>query len=300
MKHCEVNFKSSSLFVIIIFTFVFVMVPLFASAQEDDNETKRRLDVTDFCDQVAGWEWLYVEDREFKHLDYPTQVSFYSYPTHPQYRIVGNGIYDETGKLIRWGYVIRKDYYYETPSLYTGGSEEQDRALTIMQRMYDGWDENCTFINNFIHRTQELKLIVDDIKNNSLGTNSEPREVIDRVFNLLSWTIYDFDGDRGGEGSGDEPDAGVAERIIKQSKSNHEDDMSFISKIKRVDNLSFDITYTNPKTGKSNTLRLEFYQGSPYYAAYRIKIDGMVWMDLSSKMDRTIDASIRNYGLNTK
>ena len=68
----------------------------------------------------------------------------------------------------------------------------------------------------------------------------------------------------------------------------------------QVGNFSFDITYTNPKTGKSNTLRLEFYQDSPYYAAYRIKIDGMVWMDLSSKMDRTIDASIRNYGLNTK
>lgn len=272
----------------------FLMLPTcYVNAQVEDNDIRMKIDVTDFVEQITGWEWLYIEDRDYKTLEYPTKVSFYSYPSHPQYRVIGNGIYDSTGKLVRWGYVIRKDYYYETPTIFYTPSKEEEQALTMLDRMYNGWVDD-EVISNSLRRVQELKLITDDIRNNSLGTDNEPESVIDKVLNLLSWTKYNIYEKKGGEEYG--PDEDVAKRIINQSKANHNEDMS-LNKIRRIDDLNFEATFTNLYTNKADTMHLEFYQDSPYDTMFRITINDVVWMDRNRLEAKSVDKNIRSYCL---
>lgn len=71
-------------------------------------------DKKDFHRQIKGWEWVYQEPCKSGSISYPEPVNFYSYDSHPDYRIINKEvnpygdldegvtrIYDKDGKLVR-------------------------------------------------------------------------------------------------------------------------------------------------------------------------------------------------------
>lgn len=71
-------------------------------------------DKKDFHHQIKGWEWVYQEPCKSASISYPSPVKFYSYDSHPDYRIINEEvnpygdldkgvarIYDNDGKLVR-------------------------------------------------------------------------------------------------------------------------------------------------------------------------------------------------------
>lgn len=126
--------SNKKLFIFIALTNIFAIMPTVCLSQQNgviqnsrDVEgeigapnyfTDTPLDILDsitLLQQVKGWEWVYMENPKRQHLSYPEDLTFYSYPSHKQYRFFDyhyvntNGIpfYDNTGKLVRWGYLLR-------------------------------------------------------------------------------------------------------------------------------------------------------------------------------------------------
>lgn len=276
----------------IIIVIAFLLVPIYSvSAQEEEEKfnaemEKLWIDKNDFLEEIAGWEWLYTEKLEFKHLDYPEQIDFLFSPSHPQYRLTTRNnlaIYDDSGKLVRWGYIIRYNYEYVMPTIYSSTKEEQ-YYLTLLQNMYDWWDGAGIWMMSDVKWSLKKKMIIDDIKNNVLGIKNESPEVIETVLKKL-----------GSRGKINDYDTDVATRIIKQLKSNHEKDLDSISQIKRIDDLTFVVTFYNQGIKTDEPVQIKFYQCKPYDYDYQIIIDGMIWYDSNRENYRAVDENIRNY-----
>lgn len=89
--------------VVILYIFLFLCLSM---VKADDRK--------DFYHQIEGWEWVYQEPCKSVSISYPTQINFYSYDLHPEFRIINEEmnpygdldksvtrIYDRDGKLVR-------------------------------------------------------------------------------------------------------------------------------------------------------------------------------------------------------
>ena len=52
-------------------------------------------------DSTEGWEWIYKEESEEVFEAYPLRLSYNKYKSHPQYRVIGEEVYNGKGQLVR-------------------------------------------------------------------------------------------------------------------------------------------------------------------------------------------------------
>lgn len=52
-------------------------------------------------DHYSGWEWLHNDESQYIEEYYPLELRYQRYDSHPQYKIVNNDVYDNSGKLVR-------------------------------------------------------------------------------------------------------------------------------------------------------------------------------------------------------
>lgn len=263
-----------------------------------ENVLKINTDLKDFSQQVSGWEWIYTEESEYKKKNYPIEVGFKAYPSHPQYCVIDGNVYDREGKLVRKADIVRGNYDTELNGGYGGfGNYVEDPYADIKNgaarilKVTDNWKEL-----HAIKRVLQLKMMMDDLKSNKLGTNRESPETIKQVLKMLSWYNYDLvlENEKivGGERS-------TTALIIRQLKENHKDELkvSRINEIKRTDNLNFMITFGDPNSVNKTTLLVNCYQKKPYDYEFQISIDGIIWYDSDRAKYGNVDANIRNYYL---
>lgn len=62
------------------------------------------------------WGWLDSDKWEWVTRHYPDEVTFKQYSAHPEYRVIGNHVYDTNGKLV---YTNRSLHYEENSYIYT-------------------------------------------------------------------------------------------------------------------------------------------------------------------------------------
>ncbi|MBR3443007.1 MAG: hypothetical protein IKG96_05050 [Bacteroidaceae bacterium] len=91
-------------------------------------------DGEDFNQQVKGWEWVYAEDAEKKEIKTPyLSVQYEYYASHPQYRIIGNNVFDDNGNLMRRLLQLR----YETRLDYSPLQDQYDKILDDIDSISD-------------------------------------------------------------------------------------------------------------------------------------------------------------------
>lgn len=284
----------------------------------DDNEVKK-MEIRDFCHQVSGWEWPLYEQGVYKSMEYPTQVDFKFYSSHPQYRAIDEAFYDTNGKLVRVNYVLRYTYpnpIYNTASYFPIKNEEeyegkgngksfQDVAYDAMayniKNMFDNMDDESSIVWS-AKRCLIIKSVLDDIRNNKYDIKKEPTEVKERILKQLSWFKVNWFMLRGGEGDRNSlfQTNNPADRIIRQLESDHEQDFVNVEEISRIDNLNFKVIFKNPQNGQEHEAQIKFYQNKPYDYKYQILLAGKRWMDSDKYQYKSVDEDIRKYYLKVK
>ncbi len=53
----------------------------------------------DFVNPFGDWKWIYLEKGNKHSAEYPVRMTYYTYESHPQYKIVDKAVYDEKGTL---------------------------------------------------------------------------------------------------------------------------------------------------------------------------------------------------------
>ena len=71
------------------------------SVNNEQGEKSGFTEIPIIIDSNEGWEWIDNEEAEHVFKEYPIQISYGKYLSHPQYRIIGNEVFDENGKLVR-------------------------------------------------------------------------------------------------------------------------------------------------------------------------------------------------------
>lgn len=117
----------------VLLLFLITAMPCVALAQdtadmetieERQNKFQMYVERLTFQRQMFGWEWLFTDGSELKEINYPTQVSFKRYDSHPQYRTCvkndnDHAIYDSNGNLCRIDYLLRSDSYSDPRYQFT-------------------------------------------------------------------------------------------------------------------------------------------------------------------------------------
>ena len=78
----------------------------------------------DFVNAFGDWKWIYTEVGAKHSTEYPVRMTYYTYDSHPQYKIVDNAIYDEKGTL--------KCILPISISRYWGDTEFSSKVETIL------------------------------------------------------------------------------------------------------------------------------------------------------------------------
>lgn len=66
---------------------------------KDDNPEITKIPI--IIDSTEGWEWIDNEKAEDVFETYPLRLSYNKYKSHPQYRVIGEEVYNEKGQLVR-------------------------------------------------------------------------------------------------------------------------------------------------------------------------------------------------------
>ena len=72
------------------------------SVNNEQGEKSGFTEIPIIIDSNEGWEWIDNEEAEHVFKEYPIQISYGKYLSHPQYRIIGNEVIDENGILVRF------------------------------------------------------------------------------------------------------------------------------------------------------------------------------------------------------
>lgn len=266
----------------------------FSTEKREDPPIKEEitLDYKDIQQQSIGYEWLFSDSHNFKKLSYPVKMSCEIYDSHPDLRISGNGIYDSEGNLkriillrrenelntLRVGNLEISDYNGIFSIKYgTEGKSIQDKIFKALYAydynhnkygIKDNLDPNTRYaIENMVgiqtkeYEIEKMALEYDAARNvkthaaaNNLLSGKELAE-FNAIWNKVSKYPPIITAHR------DKMWNDKARRWYKQVVSDHQERQYVCYKISRVNDLCFNVEYTERNSTKV-ILRatVEFYQ----------------------------------------
>lgn len=71
------------------------------SINNDKGDNSEFTKIPIIIDSTEGWEWIDKEDSEDVFETYPLRLSYNKYKSHPQYRVIGEEVYNGKGQLVR-------------------------------------------------------------------------------------------------------------------------------------------------------------------------------------------------------
>ena len=71
------------------------------SMKNDEGDSSKFTKIPIIIDSTEGWEWIDKEESEDVFETYPLRLSYNKYKSHPQYRVIGNIVYNGKGQIVR-------------------------------------------------------------------------------------------------------------------------------------------------------------------------------------------------------
>lgn len=207
----------------------------------EETEKTNKVEIPIIVDNNEGWEWLNDEDHVFHNDSYPIKLSYYTYKSHPQYKVLFDEIalingrrneyaaYNNKGVLVRVGMITNQSSYDRVQII----EEVQDELLRqayikdYRNNKYNFKKEN-TKAQNYVKK--ELKLIPDYV-------------TLKNFFQTYSET---------------------ANRYLEQLKNDHSCDFINLLKCERLTNLSFKATFANESGEPSKTYKVTYVGKGTY------------------------------------
>ena len=207
-----------------------------AKEQESEEIGKvSKIETPIIVDIEEGWEWIQKEEHFFHDDSYPIKMSYYTFKSHPQYKVLfdytdyinGNmnnyAVYKSNGSLVRVGMIT-----YETS--------------------FDGY-----FINDEVIKELLRHVYIKDFRNNKYNfskENTKAQNYVKKELKLIPdyVTLQNFF----------QTYSEVAVRYLEQLKKDHKYDFANPLKCERINNLSFKVTFGNSDDKPTNTYKITY------------------------------------------
>lgn len=229
-------------------------------------EVPQEIEIPIIVDNKEEWEWLQNEDHAFHDDSYPIKMLYYTFKSHPQYKVIcdpndyANGsvntfaVYKNNGVLVRVGMITDHSNF---DGVYV--IEEVRNELLRQAYIKDyrnnkyNFKKESTKAQNFVKK--ELGLISDYV-------------TLKNIFQTYSET---------------------AMRYLEQLEKDHSSDFYNLLKCERINNLSFKVTFGNKGGEATNTFKVA-YTGKGTYK-YGITVSELPLEQIDWSQVKTQNAS---------
>lgn len=238
----------------------------------------------DAAQESIGWEWLYTENiqNETKYVKtyFPEELGYHQHPAHPEYRLKyvidwgGYNAFDEKGALVRvdnmtkffrftkyqdevldniFMQLCKRDFLANKYDI-NSAKPETLLALRIKFDLADAVDA----------RFKKYMKMAQDARDEKLSATTPAQYVAaqkkqNKALNvLMEYVVKER-----------EPQA---MNYIKQLKSDHAAELSYLYKIERVDNVTFKLYFLNDKMECGCVALMKWSNKEPYEAQYNIEL----------------------------
>ena len=228
----------------------------------------------DATQQSIGWEWMDSEEFEVEEIFFPERFSYNVHPSHPEYRLVKDHLFNEKGGLVRAGNIV--DDHWDFFSIYDvlmnvfckqdflknkydiNRSDKQTlEALKMQFGITDGLDERYKK-NIEIYKASALAMGFAS-RDNDVDGYLKAKRAYDASRKVVLEYAYKFHTPQ-------------ADNYIEQLRSDHKNDLRYLYKIERIDNTTFKIYYLNDKKECSCVALLKCFNTTPYELECKIEL----------------------------
>ena len=230
--------------------------------------------------QSIGWEWAKGNDLQNKTVYFPEERSYKTHPSHPECRIACNwrdnycyhpNVYDEKGVLVRAGNIDGLGQSYEeiTESVmlaickrdflankYDINSAKPETLLALRIK-FDLADAVDARFKKYMKMAQDARDEKLSATTPALYVAAQKKQ--NEALNVLMEYVA----------KEREPQA---MNYIKQLKSDHAAELSYLYKIERVDNVTFKLYFLNDKMECGCVALMKWSNKEPYEAQYNIEL----------------------------
>ena len=192
-------------------------------------------------DNDDDWKWMNEEEPDYKSDSYPVFLQYNYYPSHPQYKVVGDHVYNSDGSLVRaanpcseYGDFLREDV---------------GEALVLFQAAIDYKNNKYNFKKENAKAQNHVKMV--------LGLINVPEK--DRL------KYFDATG----------------RAYINQLKSDHYNDFRVIMKSERTSNLSFKLTVGDDNWNPIATYSVTYQNNGKFKSTIKIQKIALEQIDMA-------------------
>ncbi|MBQ7664744.1 MAG: hypothetical protein IJS43_05935 [Bacteroidaceae bacterium] len=238
----------------------------------------------DGAQQSQGWEWLYTEniqnETKFVQTYFPEELGYHQHPAHPEYRlqyVIGWGGYNafnEKGTLVRVDnmtkffrftkyqdevmddilmQLCKRDFLANKYDINSAKPE----TLTALRIRFDLADAVDARFKKYVKMAQDAR---DEIV--AATTPAQYAAAKKKQSEALNVLMEYVAKER-------EPQA---MNYIKQLKTDHQAELSYLYKIERMDNVTFKLYFLNDKMECGCIALMKWSNKEPYEAQYEIEL----------------------------
>lgn len=245
---------------------------------------RNRLDDIDLKMQLVGWEWWYTNNYEEAYTAAPFTFRYRQYDSHPEYRVIGDKVFNNKGSLICQTNLLRsdddiirdlkeqmlkeiyiQDYRSNKYDILKAPSKTQEDVKNILGLPFKSSvdaktaKKNQKIVNDYF-KTQAEEVMVS---NGSWQQRARARARANNAKNKMGVLFLDAMFD---------PNLNSAYSFKNKLEEDHRYDLYNIYKISRVNNTSFKVVFLNKKNKSSYTGLVTIHQNGPYKWKYSYKL----------------------------
>jgi hypothetical protein len=247
------------------------------------------LDYIDVIQQTAGWEWVNEETGVEKTENYPYDVHYRFYKSHPQYRLDDGDVYNNTGQLVRVNDFLRTQVQNIEKNLIS--------LLCIQDFKNDKYSIKKE--GNAVNLAVKYELGIlkkPSTKAQNVAAKSMVRAMWNRSGARASGSYWAEQRAKKAEEIAllktmsafkMSPAEMKASHYVSQLEHDYEGKFNNIYKIERLDNTSFKIIYIDDNGVNFCTAKVTFVNTDRYASAYELSLlPNGVKLDISPKIQK--------------
>lgn len=192
-------------------------------------------DYNDVIRQLRGYEWVVTSKSEVQREFFPNEFSYRSYPSHPEYRLVGHSLFSSQGQL-RVVLMLHSSDFNKV--LY------EDKEIGLADVM-----TKCLMIRAYKNNAYNANLAPD-------GVRKEIEEQLMSGENCISSNA----------------DVQKATRYCEQLREDCCKETAKVRHITRVDARTFKVQFANENNNPTYSATVKFRSDEPYKVAYDITL----------------------------
>lgn len=245
---------------------------------------RNRLDDIDLKMQLVGWEWWYTKNYEEVYTTAPFTFTYRQYKSHPEYRVIGDKVFNNKGNLICQTNLLREDndiirglkehmlkeiyiqdYKSNKYDILKAPAKTQEDVKNILGLPFKSSvdaktaKKNQKIVNDYFQTQAEEVMVSNGNWQQRARARARANKAENKMGALLLNAMFDSN-------------LNSAYSFKNKLEEDHRYDLYNIYKISRVSNTSFKVVFMDNRNQSSYTGLVTIYPNGPYKWKYSYKL----------------------------